>query len=112
MLISPRERLLNRVVSCLRLDRKDPTHLHIELDALIQYLHGFGFIVPPFQYEQLVKKMLSEQVLNKNTPPGIIVRIAEALIQLAENILAQAEESARKNIYTEPESIKKVMTDG
>jgi len=113
MRIRAEQILLKRVISCLRLDRRNPEHLHVEFDALVVYLDTYGLPVPPMQYEALVKKMLREQV--KGLPlgePYMIRNIAKAFIELAMNLIAEAERSATKSVFAEPEEVKKVLEKG
>lgn len=107
-MISAQSRLLTRISSCLKLDKKNPEHLHIELDAIITYLDNYGLSVPGQQYEALVKKMLREQIKNKAqlTEPYIFKKIASALIELASNLIISAELSFQKHLETVPEEVR------
>ena len=107
-MISSTDRLLTRIVSCLRLDKKNPEHLHVEMDAIVAHLDTYGLPVPQQQYEALVKKMLKEQVKNKVElgEPFMMKKIAAAFVELAINLITVAELSFKRNIETTPEEVK------
>jgi hypothetical protein len=113
MRITPKQRLISRISSCLRLDKKKPTELHIEVDMLISYLYEFGIPVPPGQFERLVSKMMVDQVIGKIQlgQPLVMERIATAILQLAENIIQAAESTAIINAQTEPDEVSKVLEE-
>jgi hypothetical protein len=108
VLISDRDRLLNRLSSCLKRDKKDSTHLHVEVDSIITYLAEFGIYVPPTQYEALVSKMLTEQLVD--TPLGqtdLMRNISIALVDLAATLILAAEASPIEDMPEDPDKEKK-----
>ena len=106
-MILPKDKLLTRLISCLRPDLNDSRHLHVEIDVIITYLHDFGLNVPPIQYESLVNKFMKQQVLNKIdiSRPHTRAAVAEGLIELAFNLLTAAEKSMYKSVNTEPKMV-------
>jgi len=110
VMISKQDRLLSRLASCLRLDKNDYTHLHVEVDAIIAYLMEFGIQVPPAQYEKLVGEMMNKHVLNLELgQPNMMKIIAQTLVDLAVNLIRHAELSSVQNIITEPEDVSKIL---
>jgi hypothetical protein len=87
----------------------------VEIDAIVAYLSEFGIHVPPAQYEQLVTKMMNKHVLNMQLgQPYMMRRIAEALVELAHNLIAAVETSLVENIEdleAEPDIVKRILTD-
>ena len=102
-MITTTDQILTRIESCLTLDPKDPTALRIQIDKIIHYLHEFRMLVPPKQYEELVKTFLTQRVLNKaelgnkQTFPAI----SKALLALADSLIEKAASQEIINIMTD-----------
>lgn len=102
-MITTTDQILTRIESCLSLDPKDPTALRVQIDKIIHYLHEFRMIVPPKQFEELVKTFLTQKVLNKaelgnkNTFPAI----SKALLLLANDLLEKAANQEIIDIMTD-----------
>jgi hypothetical protein len=79
---------------------------------MIAYLAEFDIIVPPSQFEQLVEKMMNEEVMNAQLgQPNMMIIIAAGIIQLAGNLITAAGNSTVENYQTEPEQMKDIITD-
>jgi hypothetical protein len=107
-MISEKSRLLNRMMTCLSLDKEDPTALKIQIDKLIQYLHEFRFFVPPRQFEEAVKLFLKNNVVNKVQlgDHRVFPAICNSICQLAENIVERAtNELVMGNLATKDELV-------
>jgi len=111
VVISQKHQLLARIASCLRLDKKDKSNLHVEIDAIMVYLADYGIPVAPRQYETLATEMLNNEVVGKVKlgEPGMLEYIANMLLTLAVNMLQAAELSAHESHNDEPPEL---MTDG
>ena len=114
MPISPKERLLNRLISCIRLDKADPTQLHIEIDSISKYLHEFGIPVPPLQFEEVVQAIMDKHVKGQVQlgQPHVMAVLAEAILQLALDFILYAEETTRKNHNSQPDVPEGFIIDG
>ena len=112
-MISQNTKLVNRIASCLRLDRQDPTHLRIDIQAILHYLNEFGLPVPPGEYEHQIKKLMLEHVKNKALlgSGGLIFMLSTALVALAEEILVAAEESFQENLESVTPELKGLLTE-
>lgn len=111
--ISQRQQLTTRVASCLKLDKRDQGNLHVEIDAIIQYLADYDIVVPPAQYEKYVVEMLNNEVVNKlKFGQGDVLRyVANMLIELAENVLKAATISGQEAMV-DPVEVREVFKDG
>jgi len=105
-MITTTDQILARIESCLTLDPKDPTALRIQIDKIIHYLHEFRMIVPPKQYEELVKKFLSTKVLNKAAlgDKRTFPAISKALLIMANDLLERAANQEIIDIMTDKSS--------
>jgi len=111
VVIPQNQQLLTRVASCLRLDKKDKTVLHVEIDAVMAYLSDYDIPVAPRQYEEIAIEMLNSEVVGKVKlgNKGALEQVATLLIVLAVNMLEAAEFSAQESYEIDPPDI---MTDG
>ena len=102
-MITQKDRLLKRLATCLRLDRTEPTHLHVEIDKFIAFLGEFRVPVPPRAFEDVIERWLKEHVLEKVElgQPNIMIKLAGVMLEIANDVILQAEGGARKNIQVE-----------
>ena len=107
VVISQKQQLLTRVVSCLRFDKDDKSVLHVEIDSIISYLAKYEVPVPPQQYEAVVIEVLNSEVVGKLQvgERKSLEYVAEILVVLGSNILQAAEISARTNVDSETDDI-------
>jgi hypothetical protein len=105
-MITKTDQILSRIESCLNLDKNNPTELRVQVDKIIHFLHEFQIQVPPKQYEMLVKKFLSEKVLNKAAlgDKRTFPAISKALLLLASELVEKAASQEVIDIMTDKET--------
>ena len=94
--ISDEDRLLTRIETCISLDRKKPTELHIAIEQVIDYLQQFNVAVPPYSFEQKLEQALNQEIVGKIQlgHPDAFPSIARFILMLAMRSVENAEFSA------------------
>lgn len=109
-MITLMDRLCSRIESCLSLDKKDPTVLHIEVDRVVHYLHEFDLPVAPAGFERYITLFLEKNIIGK-IPLGdraTFPVIARMIIKAAEIFLY---EGAKHAAPDEPEQLKQMIEE-
>jgi len=64
-MITHEDRLLNRMETCITLDKNNPTEMHFKIDLMVKYLHEFGYEVAPNMFEAVIQKAANTYIVGK-----------------------------------------------
>lgn len=106
-----REALLTKIMGILYNDSNDPSIIRIATDGLIIILEQAGYIFPRATFEEILDKHLNLQ-LPKNLPADSSGKyvVANAIVNLADQINITVEELIRLRIKTQNSLSKKGLT--
>lgn len=85
-MITLKERIINRLISTIYADKKDPTVIRVDIDNAVNILSNFGYLLPSGVFETKLEHLLNSKLTGANVTPGLKYAMADLIVTLADKM--------------------------